>query len=174
MFLWALGGGRSRSGQHRGGVPVHHRRDEECGGPEREVQRGSAIVGVRGGTVEGIQLAQQAPKGRGLHCFTSELNLRTFRDAMLTLQLNLSTFGTHPRVNLGHMGDKRELKLSGMGRSTLKLSGTRNECEPLPQAGHAGVHTGGRVRTVPPDTAGGAVARTPPSCSPCPAYTCRP
>ena len=43
--------------------------------------------------------------GRGLHLLTSGLNLRNFRNTSLTLELNLSTFGTHPRVNLGYMGD---------------------------------------------------------------------
>jgi hypothetical protein len=35
---------------------------------------------------------------RGLHSLASELNLKTFRSTPLTLELNLSTFGTHPRV----------------------------------------------------------------------------
>ena len=42
--------------------------------------------------------------GRGLHSFTSELNLSTFRDTSLTLEFNLSTLGTHPRVRLCYMG----------------------------------------------------------------------
>jgi hypothetical protein len=40
--------------------------------------------------------------GRGLHSLTSHLNLRT----SLTLELNLSIFRTHPRVNLGYTGDE--------------------------------------------------------------------
>jgi hypothetical protein len=31
------------------------------------------------------------------------------RDTSLTLELNLSIFGAHPRVNLGYMGDKVSL-----------------------------------------------------------------
>jgi hypothetical protein len=42
----------------------------------------------------------------GLHSFTSELNMRTFGNTLLTLEHNLSTSDTHPRVNLGCMGDK--------------------------------------------------------------------
>ena len=48
--------------------------------------------------------------------FTQELTLAHFRaqlehlrDTSLTSELNLSTFGTHPQVNLGHMGDKLSL-----------------------------------------------------------------
>ena len=41
-----------------------------------------------------------------LHSLTSKLNLRTFGNTSLTLELNLSTLGTHPRVNLGYMGDR--------------------------------------------------------------------
>jgi len=32
--------------------------------------------------------------------------LRTFGNTSLTLELNVSTLGTHPRINLGHVGDK--------------------------------------------------------------------
>ena len=35
-----------------------------------------------------------SPPIRGLHSLTSELNLRTFGNALLTLELKLSTFGT--------------------------------------------------------------------------------
>ena len=45
------------------------------------------------------------PAARGLHSLTSQLNLRTFRNTSLTLELNLSTFGIRPRVNLGYIGD---------------------------------------------------------------------
>jgi hypothetical protein len=44
--------------------------------------------------------------GRGLHSLTSKLNLRIFGNTSLTFELNLSTFGTHPQVKLGDMGDK--------------------------------------------------------------------
>jgi hypothetical protein len=47
--------------------------------------------------------------GMGLHSLTSELNLRNIRNTSLTSELHLSNFGTHPRVNLGHMGDKVSL-----------------------------------------------------------------
>jgi len=47
--------------------------------------------------------------GRGLHSLTSKLNLRTFGNTSLTLELNLNTIGPHPRVNLGYMGDNVSL-----------------------------------------------------------------
>jgi hypothetical protein len=43
--------------------------------------------------------------GRGLHSLTSQLNLRTFGNTSLTLELDYSTFGTRPRAGLGHVGD---------------------------------------------------------------------
>jgi hypothetical protein len=60
--------------------------------------------------------------GRVLHSLTSKLNLRSLRNTSLTLELNLSTFRTRPRVNVGHMGDKIKVHLSGNGQSKLKLS----------------------------------------------------
>ena len=65
--------------------------------------------------------------GRGLHSFPFPLNLRTFGNTLLTLELNLSTFGPRPRDNLV-CGGKSELKLDGNGQSKLKLSGNGNEC----------------------------------------------
>jgi len=47
--------------------------------------------------------------GKALHPLTSELNLRTFGNTLLTLELNLSTLGTHQRINLGYIGDKVSL-----------------------------------------------------------------
>ena len=47
--------------------------------------------------------------GRGLHSFTSPLNLRTFGNTLLTLELNFSTFGPHQRGDLGCMGDQVSL-----------------------------------------------------------------
>jgi hypothetical protein len=51
----------------------------------------------------------QHAAGRGLHSLTSELNLRTFRKTSLPLELNLSTSGPHPRINLGYVGNKVSL-----------------------------------------------------------------
>jgi len=46
-------------------------------------------------------------RGRGfIHSFTFQLNLRSFGNTSLTSELNLSTFGPHPRVKLGQMGTK--------------------------------------------------------------------
>ena len=83
-----------------------------------------------------------ADEGRGLHSFTSNLNLRTLRSTLLTLELNLSTFGTHPRINLGYTRQS-ELNLSGQRQSKLKLSGNGNECKPLDEG------TGGVLGSLP-------------------------
>jgi hypothetical protein len=53
---------------------------------------------------EGGGTEEHAVGGRGLHSLTSQLNLRNFKNTSLPLELNLSTFGTHPRVDFGHMG----------------------------------------------------------------------
>ena len=54
----------------------------------------------------------QAPRpaerqGLTLAHFTAQLE--DLRDTSLTLELNLCTFGTHPRIVLGHMGFKVSL-----------------------------------------------------------------
>jgi hypothetical protein len=56
-----------------------------------------------------IQMINFGNPGRGLHSLTSMLNLGTFGDTSLTLELNLSNFahfGTHSRVNLVIWGIK--------------------------------------------------------------------
>jgi hypothetical protein len=47
--------------------------------------------------------------GQGLTLVRFRAQLEDLRDTSLTLQLNLSTLGTHPRVNLDHIGDKESL-----------------------------------------------------------------
>ena len=47
--------------------------------------------------------------GAYLHSLTSKLNLRTFGNTSLTLQLDFSTLGPHLRVHLGCVGDKVSL-----------------------------------------------------------------
>jgi len=47
--------------------------------------------------------------GRGLHSLPSKLNLRTFGITSRQLELNVSTFGPRPPVNLGCTGDKVSL-----------------------------------------------------------------
>jgi hypothetical protein len=56
-----------------------------------------------------LQRRGKPGRARGLHSLTSEFNLRTFRNTSLTLELNLSTLGTHQRVNLGQTGEKVSL-----------------------------------------------------------------
>ena len=43
---------------------------------------------------------------QGLTLAHFKAQLEDLRDTSLTSQLNLSTFGTHPRVKLGYMGDR--------------------------------------------------------------------
>jgi hypothetical protein len=53
-------------------------------------------------------------QGRGLHSSTFQLNLRPLNNASLTVELNLSTFGTHPLVNWVIWGTKQaHVKLKG-------------------------------------------------------------
>ena len=56
------------------------------------------------------------------------------RDTSLTIELNLSSIGPHPRVKLGCAGDEQR-KMSGKGQGRLKLSGNGNECRPLARGG---------------------------------------
>ena len=52
------------------------------------------------------------PRRQGLTIAHFRAQLEDLRDTSLTLELNLSTFGTHPRVNLGlYMGVKVLLSL---------------------------------------------------------------
>jgi len=43
---------------------------------------------------------------QGLTLVHFSAQLEDLRDTSLTSELNLSTFRTHPRINLGHMGEK--------------------------------------------------------------------
>jgi hypothetical protein len=43
---------------------------------------------------------------QGLTLAHFRAQLKDLRDTSLTLELNFSTFGTHPRVDLGYVGDK--------------------------------------------------------------------
>jgi hypothetical protein len=77
----------------------------------------AAGAGEGGGGAVTLQLAPgkyaervvAGPHARGLHSLTSMLNLMIFGNTSLTLKLNLSTFGTHPRANLGYLGEKVSL-----------------------------------------------------------------
>jgi len=79
-------------------------------------------------------------QGLTLAHFTAQLE--DLRDTSLTLELNLSTFGTHPRVNFGLCGGQSKLILSGKGQGKLKLSGNGNECKPLVVGGGSGSGSG--------------------------------
>ena len=99
-------------------------------------------------------------RGRGLHSLIAELNLRTFGNTLLTLELNLITLVTHQRVELDYM----QLNLSGKGQSKLKLSGNGNECKPLVRGGpdrQGGGHAAGGPGGPGGRAVGAAVARGP-------------
>jgi len=50
-------------------------------------------------------VAAAAAWAQGLTLAHFRAQLEDLRDTSLTFKLNLSTFGTHPRVTLGFMGD---------------------------------------------------------------------
>jgi len=55
-----------------------------------------------------IEISLGTP-GQGLTLAHFRAQLEDLQDASPTLELNVSTFGTHPQVNSGHMGDKGSL-----------------------------------------------------------------
>ena len=58
----------------------------------------------------GVVPHQRAAAGRqGLTLAHFRAQLEDVRDTSLTLELNLSTFGTHPRVHSNHVGNKVSL-----------------------------------------------------------------
>ena len=61
---------------------------------------------LNGGVVYLDKYLNPAGKWQGLTLAHFKAHLEHLRDTSLTLQLNLSTLGTHPRLNLGHMGDE--------------------------------------------------------------------
>jgi len=72
-----------------------------------ELKRGRVYAPATGVPFEEVECDIYYPdEGRGLYSLTSELNLRTFGNTSLSLELNLSTLGTHPRFSSGSSGDK--------------------------------------------------------------------
>jgi hypothetical protein len=58
-------------------------------------------------TVSGVRAASSSRACvQGLTLDHFSVQLEDLRDTSLTLELNLSTFGTHPRVNLDYSWDK--------------------------------------------------------------------
>ena len=66
-----------------------------------------ALCGAPNGPEVALQDVCRGGQGLALAHFKPQLE--DLRDTSLTLELNLSTFGTHPPVNLGHTGDKVSL-----------------------------------------------------------------
>jgi hypothetical protein len=65
------------------------------------------VAAVRGGGDRDAQgVFECEGHGQGLTLAHFRAQLEDLRDTSLTSELNLSTFGTHPWVNLGHIGDK--------------------------------------------------------------------
>jgi len=67
------------------------------------------LLGGGGGGTRGPTRVLFLPLRRrrqGLTFAHFRAQLGDLRDTSLTIELNLSTFGTRPRVNLGHMVDK--------------------------------------------------------------------
>jgi len=65
---------------------------------------GAAALGGTEAAVDGHGAQDQ---GLTLAHFTAQLE--DLPDTSLTSELNLGTFGTHPRINLGHVRDKVSL-----------------------------------------------------------------
>ena len=57
------------------------------------------------GTTHSPSTQSRCPSTQGLTLLHFRAQLEDFRDTSLTLELNLSTFGTHAQVSLGYMGD---------------------------------------------------------------------
>jgi len=55
------------------------------------------------------QASAAAPHSQGLALAHFRAQLEDLRDTSLTLELNLSTFGPHPRENSDYVGDKVSL-----------------------------------------------------------------
>ena len=74
-------------------------------------KRGKRQVLVRPVSKVVIKFLQVMQKhGRGfIHWSHFRAQLEDLRDTLLTLELHLITFGTHPRVHLGYTGDKASL-----------------------------------------------------------------
>jgi hypothetical protein len=60
--------------------------------------------------LEALDKVRLAAQRQGLTYVHFRAQLEDLRDTSLTFELNLSTFGTRLRINLGHMGDKVSLR----------------------------------------------------------------
>jgi len=58
---------------------------------------------------------REEARGQGLTLAHFRAQLKGLRDTTLTLELNLSTFRTHPRVTSGYMGDTVSLSSAERG-----------------------------------------------------------
>jgi hypothetical protein len=63
-----------------------------------------------------LPLPRPTPSDQGLTLAHLRAQLEDLQDTSLTLELNLSSFGTHPRVDLGYMGDEVRLSRAERGK----------------------------------------------------------
>ena len=56
-----------------------------------------------------VRMSAVLARTQGLTLAHFRAQREDLRDTSLTVELNLSTLGTHPRVDMGHMGDKLSL-----------------------------------------------------------------
>jgi len=78
----------------------------------RELSSSAAALAAAVSSAAALSVAaasRSAASSQGLTLAHFRAQLEDLWDEPLTLELNLSTFGTHPRVDFGHLGDKISL-----------------------------------------------------------------
>jgi len=69
----------------------------------------SSVTNTWSSTVPSPSTSNNGTLRQGLTFAHFRAQLEDLRNTSLTSELNMSTFGTHPRVNMGHMEDKVSL-----------------------------------------------------------------
>jgi len=70
----------------------------------------AVVLGARSRIIRTMSVCPPKAATQGLTLAHFRAQLEDLRDTTLTLELNLSTFGTHPRVNLAYMKNRVERK----------------------------------------------------------------
>jgi len=88
---------------------THRRKHEHPPQSENvhDVYGGRRVFVDRGNWTHGAQQERAAHQGLTLDHFKAQLEY--LQDTSLRSELNLSTFGPHPRINVGSVGDKVSL-----------------------------------------------------------------